>query len=596
MSLSRHRMMRSRLYSVVSLLLLCALAACGGGNQQTSATPTPSHALVTFDLGIPQQALNAPVAGNVADDTQLHVLVSLKVNQALLNQLGGQQQNASDQGTDLTAVANQLGITDQQYQQIKQFFGLQDLSINLNSLHTILTLDGKASTFASLLKTSFVVHQYQGRKFFAPAKPLMLPQFVAEHVQAISGLDSYTPPVRSGLTTNSLHALNVGAQRDSCVNAASNGFLTTQQIRQAYSFNQAASQGKGGSETTILLPELAAFPQSDVQHYLDCVGFHGKLSVVTVNNNPPQPDVNTDVEVALDVEMVAGLLPNANIVIYQEANGGFGSLSGDPLLDIFNQIQTDYARHRGPVDLSLSWGGPENLSTRSDVSAVDSAVQTLVQGEHINFLAASGDCAAYDISSNYPNTLSLNFPASDSYSISVGGTVLSTNAAGNRTQEAVWSSDPTQDLNCDNTWGSGGGLSQYFQQPAWQQGPGVQNKYSNGKRQAPDISAIADNIVFFYGNNWVAGGGTSAATPIWTSALALANEGLITKTHYYTFGPALFYWIAQHAANDHPYYDVTKGNNLHYPATSGWDFASGFGTPNVPGVLQALQAFVTTKH
>ena len=131
MSLSTSRFIRSRLYGALSLLLLLALAACGGGGQQASSTPTPSNQLVALDLGIPQKALNSPTAGNLAGTTQMHVLVTFKVNKALLKQLGAKQKNAPDQNNDLTAVANQLGITDQQYQQIKQFFGVQDLSIKL---------------------------------------------------------------------------------------------------------------------------------------------------------------------------------------------------------------------------------------------------------------------------------------------------------------------------------------------------------------------------------------------------------------------------------------------------------------------------------
>lgn len=587
MSFLASRPIRSRFYSAITLLLLLALAACGSGNQQSSSTPTPSSKLTTINLGIPQQALNSPVSGNLPDSTRLHVLVTFKVNKALLKQLGTQQKNPSDQGNDLTTMANQLGITDQQYQQIKQFFGVQDLSIKLNTLHTILALDGKAGTFAGLLKTSFVNHRYQGRTFFAPATPLMLPQLVAQYVQAISGLDSYTRPMRSALSSNSLRPLSAREQQADCLNADANGGFTIQQIRQAYGFNQAISTGQGGGKTTILLPEFASYSQSDLQHFLGCVGFRGKISVVTVNDNPP---TNVDIEPLLDLEMVAGLLPNANIVIYQEANSGYA------MQDVFNQIQTDYTHHRGPVDLSISWGLAENLDTQDDISSLDTAIQTMVQGEHINFFGDSGDCAAFDDASNYPNTLAVNFPASDPYSLSVGGTELATNRAGNRTQEEVWTGDPHKDLNCDNTWGSGGGLSQSFQLPDWQQGPGVQNRYSNGQRQAPDISAIADFIAIFAEGRWVYSGGTSAATPIWASAIAMANEGLIAKTHYYTFGPAVIYWMAQHAASDHPFYDVTQGNNLYYPATTGWDFASGFGTPNVPGLFQALQAFIAAQH
>ena len=194
----------------------------------------------------------------------------------------------------------------------------------------------------------------------------------------------------------------------------------------------------------------------------------------------------------------------------------------------------------------------ENLETQDDMIAQDNLIQTMVQGEAINVFAASGDCAAYSDSSGYPTNRTVGFPASDPYALAVGGTELSTNGAGNRTQETVWSGDPKKDPTCDNSWGSGGGISQNFQRPDWQQGPGVKNRYSNGQRQVPDVSAIADFIVMYANGQWIYSGGTSAATPIWTSALAMANEGLIAKTHYYTFGPDLIYWMAQHAANDHP--------------------------------------------
>jgi hypothetical protein len=43
----------------------------------------------------------------------------------------------------------------------------------------------------------------------------------------------------------------------------------------------------------------------------------------------------------------------------------------------------------------------------------------------------------------------------------------------------------------------------------------------------------------------------------------------------------LFYVVAQGMNGMHPYYDVTRGNNLYYPATPGWDYSTGLGTPNL---------------
>jgi kumamolisin len=37
-----------------------------------------------------------------------------------------------------------------------------------------------------------------------------------------------------------------------------------------------------------------------------------------------------------------------------------------------------------------------------------------------------------------------------------------------------------------------------------------------------------------------------------------------------------------------PFQDITQGDNLHYPATQGWDFASGLGTPDLGNMLTDL--------
>src|SRR5690348_3392353 len=142
------------------LLLPLALAACGGDDTTKSATPTPaptnaSTQMVNFDLGIPKAALNSPVVGDLPGDTLLKVNVSFKPNEELLNKLDTQKGKTDDQ-TDAASLANQLGITDQQYAQVKSFFGVQDAKLQLSKLHTNLSIDAKASSLANLLHTKFV--------------------------------------------------------------------------------------------------------------------------------------------------------------------------------------------------------------------------------------------------------------------------------------------------------------------------------------------------------------------------------------------------------------------------------------------------------
>ena len=574
----------------ILLSLLVLLAACGGGNtnQGQQTTPTSTTKMVSFNLGIPQTALQSPVVGQLSNSTKMHVVVTFKVNSALLKQLGAQQKNQAGQGTDAASLANQLGITDQQYQQLKEYFGIQNISLNLSKLHTSVSMDAQASAFASLLKTSFVYHQYQGRKFFAPATPVMLPQSIATYIEAISGLDNYSVPPKP--QASSFQPVNAQLNKAGCV--ANENVIFPQDVQHAYGFTQLYKHGWTGQGMTIILPEFNSFDQTSVQHYMSCVGFHGKISTVTVDDTPP---TTNDIEPLIDLEMVGSLLPDANIVVYQTDAGPQYENFWSSMLDTLNQISADYSNNKQPVMVSISWGGAEDYVSQDTLNAIDTVTQTLIDAEHISVFASSGDCGAYT-SRNYPNQLDVNFPASDPSILAVGGTVLSVNSLG-RSKEVVWSGNPQNPSDCENQWGSGGGISGSFAQPDWQQGvQGIRNQYSNGNREVPDVSAVATNLAGYFDGEWGYLYGTSAASPIWACAFALANEALISQTHYYVNGPAIFYWMARNEAKQHPFYDVQQGNNLYYQATPGYDMTSGLGTPNLVGLDNALQAFIHSQN
>jgi kumamolisin len=128
--------------------------------------------------------------------------------------------------------------------------------------------------------------------------------------------------------------------------------------------------------------------------------------------------------------------------------------------------------------------------------------------------------------------------------------------------------------------------------PSFQSGPGVLNSYSNGKRQVPDVSADADpstGYSIYSQGTWTVVGGTSAAAPVWAGIAALNNQyaaangkgnlGQANPTLYKAFNTTQTYQA---------YHDVTSGNNLYYPATPGYDMASGIGTPDVYNLIRDI--------
>ena len=127
----------------------------------------------------------------------------------------------------------------------------------------------------------------------------------------------------------------------------------------------------------------------------------------------------------------------------------------------------------------------------------------------------------------------------------------------------------------------------FFPLPSWQVAPGTKNNFSNGKRETPDISANADGESgwdIFAGGAEQPIGGTSAAAPFWAAISALIDQDLKAKgLNTIGFANPALYVFAQNPAGlpTPPYHDVTLGTNLYYPATPGWDFATGLGTPDV---------------
>lgn len=544
------------------MLLVPILAACNA--------PAPLQ-FVPVNLGIPSQALNSQVAGLLPDATKLHVRVTFKVSQSVINKLSSQVH--PHQPSHLENVANSIGIDDATYQKIKAFFNLQGIVMNLSKLRTNLSIDAKASTFAKLLRTHFVIHKYNGRTFFAPATPPQLPRFMADSLVAITGLDNYSSLPQHALAFQS--ALNPRAAHHAAQDCnALQDTLFPMDIAHAYGFNQLWNKGWHGENMTVNLVEIDGFYQDDIQNYFDCINFQGNLNVANVDAQP----TDAQGETTLDIEMVAGLARSINIAVYQ-TDGNSGGDVWSQVNDELQQILNDNTNNANAGDVvSISLGTTEGDITGGDRNAIDQSLRLLTQVEHMRVFIASGDCGAF--SDGIYRDLTVSFPASDPWATSVGGTVLSTNGNQQRASEVAWS-DASNLRRCTNQWGSGGGNSQVYGRPGWQQASGVNNQFSIGHRQIPDISAVAYALAVYFNGQWGAVGGTSAAAPIWAAGMALVNEGLIKQIGKFTASPQLFYVVAQGWSGMQPYYDVTRGNNLYYPATPGWDYTTGLGTPNL---------------
>src|SRR4029079_2111536 len=162
--------------------------------------------------------------------------------------------------------------------------------------------------------------------------------------------------------------------------------------------------------------------------------------------------------------------------------------------------------------------------------------------------------------------------------------------------EVVWN---------DITGAGGGGLSRVWPRPAWQAGAGVRNRFSNGHRQVPDVSLHASPDQHGYpvyctpaacGHvGWMTLGGTSASAPLLAGIVAdMDSYSLAHGGARLGFADPFLY--DSFAADPAAFRDVTVGSNNPidagpYPATSGYDQASGIGAPLAGALAADLAAY-----
>jgi subtilase family serine protease len=249
-------------------------------------------------------------------------------------------------------------------------------------------------------------------------------------------------------------------------------------------------------------------------------------------------------ETSLDVEWAHAIAPAAKILLVEAKTP-----SGANLLSAI-----DYAAARKDVvAVSMSWGGAEF----SDELSYDSHF-TSKTGSGITFFASSGD-----------DGTGASWPASSPSVIGVGGTSLQISSSGAFVAETAWS-------------GSGGGVSAYEKEPAYQTAYKISK--ANGLRAIPDVSYDADPasgypVYITTGSGtkakgaWDEVGGTSAGAPQWAAIQALGGSAALAK----------FYTDKASTSTLKYFRDITSGSNgtcsYYCDARKRYDYVTGLGSP-----------------
>ncbi len=374
--------------------------------------------------------------------------------------------------------------------------------------------------------------------------------------------------------------------------AADHGAWTADQLASTYGLSTLYGQGRVAAGQQVGIFELEPFSPGDIATYEACFGVDASVSTVDVDGGATGGQIG---EAALDIEVVAGLAPSAAITVFSGPNTGAGPINtyeamvGDPSIKV----------------LTTSWGeceGPGGIDHGQQ--QVESALFEEAAADGQTLMAASGDSGSsdcYDPIGNPPDLdkgLFVDDPADQPFVTGAGGTSL-TSPVSTPASETVWNDGPAV--------GAGGGgdsidfpaNAAQFAALSYQHIPAVESVASDTCgpssneqcRTVPDVAASSDpehGDVIFFGGTWTIFGGTSAAAPLWAALTADTNQGCTNSAGF--LNPALY----NAGADGSPAFnDITVGdNNLfgnpEYAAGTGYDLASGWGSPQAVGLMGSL--------
>jgi len=513
-------------------------AACVAVALLMSSAAVEANAQQVLLGHVPHAVASSHALSKLQDTTRLNIAIGLPLrNQneldALLLQLSDPASPEFGHYLSAEQFAAQFGPTEQEYQALIHFAHENGLVVTAtHSNRVLLDVSGEVSEIEKALHVKMMVYDHPVRgRFYAPDREPSIDLDVK--VLDISGLDNFALPQPMGLNRMPLEA-----NHPYVTGSGPGGYFIGKDFRAAY----APGVSLTGSGQVVGLLEFDGFFAGDVQKNAAQAGV---LAVPTQTvlldgfNGAPGGD---NIEVILDIMMASYMAPGLSKVMVYE---------GSTPNDILNRMATDNLAQQ----LSSSWGFGINATTEQIFK------QYIAQGQSI--LQASGDSGAY--------RNGVMTPSDDPNLTVAGGTSLTTAGSGGPWQsETAWS-------------GSGGGVSTVYAIPSYQQGLSMaSNGGSTKMRNIPDVALTADIQMYLIQSNGqaVVVGGTSAAAPLWSGFVALANQqaSANAKPRIGFLNP-LLYGIGKGSNYAVDLNDVRNGSNNGFSAVSGYDLATGWGSP-----------------
>ncbi len=525
---------------------------------------------------VPYSAMASAVrVGQLAANTPMNLTVVLNLrNTQALQTLVSRLYNPNDPMYEHYLTPQEFraefGPTRQDFAQVEQYLNSHNLRIIRETTNTV-QFQGTSADVESAFGVQMQNYlKPNGTLAYAPSGNPQVASQIAPEIAGVLGLNTF-----SHFTAHYIKRQNTELSQFQPFGSGPNGGLSPSDIQTAYSL---ANTGATGAGQTLALMELDGYNPSDISTYAQTfnIGSTPALQNILVDGYNGSAGSGAD-EVTLDIELMIAVAHSASkILVYEGPNTETGPI------DVYSKIADDDIAK----EISTSWGSPESQNTQAFLNSENTIFEQMAaQGQTI--YAASGDSGAYDNGS----TLGVDDPASQPYVVAAGGTTLNTATNGSYISESSWGipASPQNQLQ-----GGGGGISSVWPIPSWQTGVATSlNKGSTTMRMVPDVSVEANpqtGYAIYVGGSWGVFGGTSCAAPIWAGFTALVNQARASKgLSPLGFADPTLYKLGESSAYTTLFHDIADDStNLFYPAVSGYDLSTGWGSMVGPNLLSAL--------
>lgn len=537
-----------------------------------SQLPNSVHPMVKVSM----PAFTLPATTSQTND-RIEVSISLKPRdpnglQAFADAVSDPNSSLYRQYMAPDAIGRRFGALQKDVDLVKAFFINGGLKItHVGKTNITISANGTTAQVEKLFGTKIASLQHIEKDgtvtFRANTTPLNVPADLVSKIQSVDGIETYTRPLPNGT------------------------ILTPTMTRTLLGMATPYSSGWTGAGRKVGISNWDGYNLANVPLFTTAYslpipsgGAGSNIHEIAVGGSTlasGAPAKDGD----LDIQMVLGTSPLADIYVYT------GLLSGAGLVGVLSQEVSDNICDI--ISESYHW----NLTVSTAGTAHTHHVTMTAAG--ITYIAASGDTGT--------SAGIFDYPYYEPEVLLVGGTVATTDGAGNRVSETSWG--------LASGFGGGGGWatsstassSSFNVMPSWQVGTGVPLSSTVNKRLAPDVALHASGsngstvaaYNLYFNLTLTAFSGTSCAAPTFAGGLAQVQQRLYStggrgaNTNKGRLGRIQNRIYAQNGRSD-VWFDVTTGLSIgNLPASGGgslngtaanpgtkWDFATGWGVIN----------------